>query len=196
MNVTNFRHQEHVAHSFKREYGSTYNSVKLNLCVRAHCDEYNFVFWILLDDLLAVPQTQGVPCCLYLCVCVGVLWARQLVCGVTRSVCVCMCVMHAAISLCSDTFVSAYADIRMHRDTEHYSDLHKVRYRHAFGTRRATHFLRHSHTLGRIGVRPHWEPVKNYAGFDELLDVLGPDYFERSHCSGNGLTEKLHSLIV
>jgi len=59
---------------------------KSNLCVRAHRDEYNFASRIFRDELLAVSQTEGRPCCLYLCVCVCVLYTRQLVCVLTCAV--------------------------------------------------------------------------------------------------------------
>ena len=57
-----------------------------NLCVLAHGDKYYIAGWIFRGELLAVPQAQGGPCRLYLCVCACVLCTRQLVCVLTCAV--------------------------------------------------------------------------------------------------------------
>ena len=91
VNVTNgpVMYQDHAEHSFKREHSAICDSGRTNLCVLAHRDEYNFVSGIFCG-LLTMPQTQGGPCRLYLCVCVCVLCTRQLVCVLTCAVDKCM----------------------------------------------------------------------------------------------------------
>jgi len=78
---------------------------KPNLCVRAHRDGYNFASRIFRDELLAEPQTQGGPFCLYLCVCVCVLCTRQLVCVLT-------CAVDKCIQLSAHALTFAYTEIQ------------------------------------------------------------------------------------
>ena len=56
-----------------------------NLGVLAHGYKYYLANWVFCGELLAVPEAQCGPRCLYLCVC--------------------MCVVHTAISVCIDLFI-------------------------------------------------------------------------------------------